>query len=189
MVTFIVLKLWNISLLNLEVVEIKIAFFDRDGTIIEDYPDDKWSSITDPVFVANSINTLRKVQEQGYKIIIITNQYLINEGYITLQQYEQINKLMIEWLFSAGIKILDVFYCPHRRDEGCNCIKPLTGMIEKAIKKYPHIDIKNSFMIGDSKSDIELAINMNMNGFGIGIGSKDSRITNLDNIKDVIRYI
>ncbi|KGX83118.1 D-glycero-alpha-D-manno-heptose-1,7-bisphosphate 7-phosphatase [Pontibacillus marinus] len=173
----------------LEMVKIKVAFFDRDGTIIEDYPDEKWSSITTPEFVSNSINTLQKVQKQGYKIIIITNQYLINEGYITLQQYEQINKLMIERLSSQGIKILDVFYCPHRRDEGCNCIKPQTGMIHKAINKYSNIDINESFMIGDSKADIDLAINMNMKGFGIGVDAIDPRIKKLDNVKDVISYI
>ncbi|QHE54315.1 HAD-IIIA family hydrolase [Pontibacillus sp. HMF3514] len=167
----------------------RVAFFDRDGTIIEDYPDEKWSSITAPEFVSNSINTLQKVQEKGYKIIIITNQYLINEGYITLQQYEQINKLMIERLSSQGIKVLDVFYCPHRRDEGCNCIKPRTGMIYKAINKYSNIDINQSFMIGDSKADINLAINLNMKGFGIGVDATDPRIKKLDNLKDLISYI
>lgn len=168
---------------------IKVAFFDRDGTIIEDYPDSKWSNITNPVFIPGSIETLNKVQELGYEIIIITNQYLINEGYITLQQYEQINKLMIDRLFFQGIKVLDVFYCPHGRGQGCKCIKPHTGMIQKALNKYSNIDINKSFIIGDSKADIDLAINMNMEGFGIGVDAKDPRIKKLDNVKDVISYI
>ena len=69
------------------------------------------------------------------------------------------------------MRILDVFYCPHSRTEGCKCIKPQTGMITEAIKKYPSIDIDESFMIGDSIVDIELAINMKMKGYGIGVGS------------------
>ena len=53
----------------------KIAFFDRDGTIIEDYLDHEWTRIKRPIFIEGSINTLKEVIKKGYKIIIITNQY------------------------------------------------------------------------------------------------------------------
>ncbi|MCM3744358.1 hypothetical protein M3193_09405 [Sporosarcina luteola] len=52
----------------------KIAFFDRDGTIIQDYSDEKWSSITQPKFLPGSIETLQEVMQRGFKIIVITNQ-------------------------------------------------------------------------------------------------------------------
>jgi D-glycero-D-manno-heptose 1,7-bisphosphate phosphatase len=73
------------------VYKLRVAFFDRDGTIIEDYPDHEWTGINHPEFIDDSINTLKEVIEKGYKIIIITNQYIINEGYITIDQYHDIN--------------------------------------------------------------------------------------------------
>ena len=169
----------------------KVAFFDRDGTIIEDYADHKWTDIKNPVFLADSIQTLKSVDQRGYKIIIITNQYLINEGFISLDQYHDITAKVLDELSCHNIKILDVFYCPHRRDEGCHCIKPQTGMIMNAKRKYPNIAIDQSFMIGDSIVDVELAINMKMKGFGIGVGpsSKMKNSYVLDNLKELLSYI
>ncbi|AJI25705.1 HAD-IIIA family hydrolase (plasmid) [Priestia megaterium] len=169
----------------------KIAFFDRDGTIIEDYLDHEWTRIERPIFIEGSINTLKEVIKKGYKIILITNQYIINEGYITIDQYHDINNQMINELKVQGVELLDVFYCPHGKDEGCTCIKPETGMIMKAIYKYPEIRLEECFMIGDSIVDIELAINMGIKGFGIGIGSnyKQENIYQLNTIKDLPTYI
>lgn len=171
--------------------KLKIAFFDRDGTIIEDYPDEEWSSITQPDFLPGSIETLQQVIQKGYKIIIITNQYLINEGYISIKQYEMINKKMLEELTRHEVEILDVFYCPHGRQEGCTCCKPQTGMIRNAIEKYPAIELGESFIIGDSIVDMELARQMNMVGFGINVKVPDGA-TNIYNIKEtseVLLYI
>ncbi len=54
----------------------KVAFLDRDGTIIEDYEDEFWRNVTEPVFIKGSIEGLKKIRQKGYEIIIITNQYL-----------------------------------------------------------------------------------------------------------------
>lgn len=169
----------------------KIAFFDRDGTIIEDYPDHEWTGIEHPVFIEGSINTLKEVIKKGYKIIIVTNQYIINEGYITIEQYHHINNQMINELKAQEIELLDIFYCPHGKDEGCTCIKPRIGMIMEAASKYPEIKLEECFMIGDSIVDVELAINMGIKGFGIGIGSnhKQKNIYELNTIKDLPAYI
>lgn len=169
----------------------KVAFFDRDGTIIEDYPDHMWTHIKDPVFLADAIETLKGVNKQGYEIIIITNQYLLHEGYISFQQYEGVTEKMMNALTRQGVKILDIFYCPHSRTEGCSCIKPKTGMIMEAIKKYPNIKIDESFMIGDSIVDVELAINMKMRGFGIGVDSsyRNENIYEIKSVKDLLSYL
>lgn len=172
-------------------IAVKVAFFDRDGTIIEDYPDHQWTHIKDPVFLADSIETLKSVNKEGYEIIIITNQYLLNEGFILFEQYEDITEKMMNELTRQGVKILDIFYCPHSRTEGCSCIKPQIGLITEAIKKYPEINIDESFMIGDSIVDVELAINMKMKGFGIGVGSScnNEGIYEMKSIKDLLGHL
>jgi len=173
------------------VIELKIAFFDRDGTIIEDYPDHVWTDIKNPVFLADSIQTLKRVNQEGYEIIIITNQYLINEGFISVEQYNDITAKMLYELSCHKIKVLHVFHCPHGRNEGCYCIKPKTGMIRKAIMKYPNINIDQSFMIGDSIVDAELAINMKMKGFCLGVDSYSNmkNIYVLEKLKDLLTYL
>jgi D-glycero-D-manno-heptose 1,7-bisphosphate phosphatase len=173
------------------VSNLKVAFFDRDGTIIEDYPDHEWTYINKPVFLSDSIETLKSVKKKGYEIIIITNQYLLNEGFITMEQYKEITEMMLNELALQGIEVLDIFYCQHKRNEGCACIKPQTGMITDALKKYPDININESFMVGDSPVDIELAINMKIKGFGIGVGSTycNDKIYEMKSIKDLTAYL
>ncbi|KAA0957595.1 HAD-IIIA family hydrolase [Planococcus sp. ANT_H30] len=104
----------------------KVSFFNRDGTIIEDYPDAKWTFIDNPSFVEGAVETLKSVISKGYRVIIITNQYLINEGFITLNQYNDITNKMLHTLRNHDIEILDVFYCPQAKKEECNCFKPKT---------------------------------------------------------------
>jgi len=57
---------------------VKVAFLDRDGTIIRDYPDNIWGSVNDPEFLTGSIQGMKELSELGFKFIVITNQYLID---------------------------------------------------------------------------------------------------------------
>lgn len=175
----------------MRIFNLKVAFFDRDGTIIEDYPDHEWTYVRKPVFLLDAIETLISVKKKGYEIIIISNQYLLNEGFILIEQYKEITEMMLNELALHEIEVLDIFYCPHKRSEGCACIKPQTGMITDALKKYPDINVNESFMVGDSPVDIELAINMKMKGFGIGIGSTycNDAIYELKSIKDLTAFL
>ena len=63
---------------------------------------------------------------------------------------------MLKEFQKKGIMILDVFYCPHKPETNCSCRKPKPGMFFKAKEKY-NIDMKKSWIIGDSIRDIESA--------------------------------
>lgn len=167
----------------------RVVFFDRDGTLIHDYPDQQWTFIHQPVFVDGSIPVLKYLINQGYEIIIITNQYLINEGYITQEQYEMVNTNMLSELDSQGIHVRDVFYCPHGRNEGCNCIKPNTGMVEQALAKYPDIELSESFVVGDSTVDMELARNLGIKGFGVNVYLDSEHIQTIVSLAQLPQYI
>ena len=108
----------------------KTAFLDRDGTINRDYPDSQWSGKTVPEMIPGAVEGLRFLQKQGYALIMITNQYVIGEGYITLEEYQNFTDSLIHRLAENGIQLLDIFYCPHRRDAGCGCCKPKPGMTD-----------------------------------------------------------
>ena len=147
----------------------KVAFLDRDGTIIKDYPDREWANIKIPEFLEGSIEALKYIQNKGFEIIIITNQYLIGEKIITLKDYQSFNDLFLKILKRNGVDILDVFYCPHARIENCKCIKPNPGLIKQALHKYPDIDLKESFYVGDSLCDMQLAKSFNLTFYGINL--------------------
>ena len=73
----------------------KTAFLDRDGTINRDYPDAEWKSKTEPELIDGAMEGLRFLQDQGYALIMITNQYLIDEGIITLADYQNFTDRLV----------------------------------------------------------------------------------------------
>lgn len=167
----------------------KVAFLDRDGTIIEDYEDELWRNKTEPIFIDGSIEALEKIKQKGYEIIIITNQYLIDERIISIEQYQDLTKKFVKRINDNGIEILDIFYCPHSRESNCSCMKPKDGLVKKALEKYPEIDLKDCFIVGDSLCDVELGERLGIKTFGIGIGKKEGEALIIDSLGDVVRYL
>ena len=166
----------------------KVAFFDRDGTIAEDYPDEEWTEVDTPVLMPYAIEVLRYLRSIGYQIIIITNQYLIGEGFITQAQYDAYRRKLLSLFNAAGVSILDTFYCPHARTDGCACKKPEVGLIKQALQKYPDIELSSAFVVGDSLCDMQMAEKLGIPGFGIGIEYNYEKFTN-DRNKENLLYI
>ena len=145
---------------------LKIAFLDRDGTLIKDYPDEKWREIKEPEFLEGSMEGLKRLKEMGYDFIIITNQYLINDGIISLNDYQQFTGKFLKKLKEENIDILKIYFCPHNEKDHCHCKKPKPGMIEQAKKDFL-IDMNNSIYIGDSQVDYLLAKHFTLTFYGI----------------------
>lgn len=167
----------------------KIAFIDRDGTINKDYPDNDWRYVDAPEFLDGSLEALKIIRQKGYQIIIITNQYLINDGIITLLQYMTFTERLMQQLNNNGIEILDIFYCPHSKSENCKCFKPRTGLVEMAMTKYPDIELSKSFVIGDSPSDVEVGNKLGIKTFGINIESEMYNYISVDSILEATKYV
>ena len=157
----------------------KIAFLDRDGTIVIDYPDEDWKGRIIPEVLDGALEGMKRLMQLGFEIIIVTNQYIINDGIITTDEYEQFTQNLKTIFDMNDVKVLDIFHCPHSSHEKCKCKKPLTGMIESALVKYPSIDLMNSIMIGDSESDQLLASNVNIKFYKVAssrpVGMKDRK--------------
>ena len=145
----------------------KVAFLDRDGTINKDYPDEKWTKVKKFEILEGTIKGLKYLKNKGFEFIIVTNQYIIEEGFITFQDYINFNENLLKILGDNSIGVIDIFYCPHSRDVNCSCIKPKPGLIQKALDKYPSIDMASSILIGDSLCDKELADYFRLDFYGI----------------------
>ena len=133
---------------------IKTIFLDRDGVINKEI--NYLHKINDFEFIGGVYEACRNLINLDYKIIIITNQSGISRGYYTQNDFKLITKWMVEQFENNKIKILDVLHCPHSPDSNCNCRKPKPGMLNEANNKY-NINMGESWMIGDSESDIRAA--------------------------------
>ena len=148
----------NTETLSLAAKDQKPAvFLDRDGTINEHieylHEPEKFK------LVPGALEAMKKFQEKGFRIVIVTNQPGIGMGYFTKEDYFRVNKELLKAASSAGVSIDRIYFCPHSKADKCNCRKPDTAMIKRAVEDL-NIDLKNSFMIGDMTGDILLGKNV-----------------------------
>ena len=140
----------------------KTVFLDRDGVINED-SDEYIKSRDEFHFIPGSRRAVQLLNENGFDVILITNQSAVNRGMITEVVLHGIHELLNTCLAEIGASLLDIFFCPHRPDEKCNCRKPETGMLKAAKKKYG-ISLEAAYFVGDSIKDVECARNAGLKG-------------------------
>ncbi len=129
-----------------------VIFLDRDGVINYDSPDyiKSWDEYR---FLPGSLDALAALTAGGFTLILITNQSIIGRGMVPLDVLEDMHRRIQQAVSTAGGRIFDIFYCPHRPDEACGCRKPAPGMILQAAARH-HIDPGCAIMIGDNAKDI-----------------------------------
>ena len=139
--------------------KIKAIILDRDGTLIEDK--DYAYKIEDFELLPGVIEGL-KILQKNFLLFIVTNQSGIGRGYYTDREFHKFNDHLIGILKENQIRIERTFYCPHVKEDNCECKKPKIKYIREIVDGW-NVDINNSWVIGDHPSDIL---------FGINAGSK-----------------
>ncbi len=176
-------------------------FLDRDGTINVDYnyvhTPEEWT------WCDGAIEALRWINNQDFKIIIVTNQSGIARGRYTEQQVQELHNWVNDKLAQKGIHIDDWFYAPHHPEHdpdeqfAPNDRKPGTGMFEKAAAKH-NIDFQNAYMAGDKITDLKPAIELGITPFFIRSRHEPNQDKNwlkkhdigtYDNIGQVIKHL
>ena len=132
----------------------KAVFLDRDGVIIEEK--EFAYKTKDCILLPNSIKGLKLLKD--FILIIVTNQSGIGRKIFTEKDYLDFNNHLIKELKVNKIKISKSYFCPHVHEDNCKRRKPKTISLNKARKEF-NIDIKNSYMIGDKKSDFDFGRN------------------------------
>ena len=110
---------------------------------------------------------LQKLASSGYKFGVVTNQSVIERGMLTQSGVEAVNNRMINLLKKDQISFDFIYICPHLASNFCNCRKPKTALGNKAILNF-EIDISQSYMVGDQKTDIEFGANLGLSTILIG---------------------
>lgn len=133
----------------------KAVFIDRDGVINSDIGHYYIYKPEDFTLNVGVLESLQKLQEAGFLLIIITNQGGVDKGTYTTKDVDAVHHKMLQLMSAVGITISEIYYCPHHSDiQKCLCRKPLNLNIEKAIARFD-IDRALSWFIGDSLRDIE----------------------------------
>lgn len=137
----------------------RAVFLDRDGTInIEkDY-------LIDPAefeFIPGVPQALKRLQEAGFLLVVVTNQSGVGRGYFSLNQVDRLHRHMSQRLRKYGVRLSGIYVCPHHPTAGtgqyltvCNCRKGEPGMLLQAAQELT-IDLQQSYMVGDKDADIQ----------------------------------
>jgi len=132
----------------------KAIFLDRDGVINKDPGNgDYIKSWKEFQFLPGAIEAIKMLNKNGFEIFVISNQAGVGRGLYSQGDLDDITRNMLREIKAQGGNIRSVSYCTHRPDEGCNCRKPNTGMIEESTRGLD-IVFKETYFIGDSWRDI-----------------------------------
>jgi D-glycero-D-manno-heptose 1,7-bisphosphate phosphatase len=135
----------------------KCVFFDRDG-IVNISPGPGYVERADDFHLIPEFITCAEIAiANGYKIAIATNQRGVARGIMSMDAVNAIHNKLLNILEKHNISLLGIYCCPHERDS-CSCRKPLPGMLLQAAKEH-NINLAQSWMIGDSETDIEAGQN------------------------------
>ena len=133
----------------------KLAILDRDGVINYD-SDQHIKSPSEWRPIPGSIEAIARLNQNGYRIAVATNQSGIGRGLFDMATLNAINDKMMEMVFRHGGRIDALFFCPHTAAEECSCRKPRTGMLEEIAARF-HTELKGVPAIGDSLKDLQAA--------------------------------
>lgn len=139
----------------------KAAFLDRDGVINKDKAYvHRWEDFE---FLPGAIEGMKRLQDAGFVLVIVTNQSGIARGYYTEVEYQRLTDALRQHLTSHGVRLAGVYHCPHHPkgivpnlNINCDCRKPAPGLLTQAAREL-RLSLPDSILIGDKSSDIEAA--------------------------------
>jgi imidazoleglycerol-phosphate dehydratase/histidinol-phosphatase len=137
----------------------RILFLDRDGTLIEEPPDEQVDSLEKIRLLPGVVPALLDLKQAGYAFVMVTNQDGLGTSTLPREDFERAQQFLLDLLASQGIDFDAVFVCPHFQHENCACRKPKLGLLQQYLDAHP-LDTARSYMIGDRDTDMEFAANL-----------------------------
>ena len=145
-----------------------VLFIDHDGTLVEEPADKQVDSLDKVRFMPGVFAALAEAQRAGFRLVIVSNQDGLGTASHPTDRFEQAHQFILEAFRSQGIRFEQVFICPHRPEEGCNCRKPRTGLLDQFMRSGG-VDLARSAVIGDRDTDLELARNLGVRGLKVKV--------------------
>jgi len=145
----------------------KAIFLDRDGVLV-DNSEHYYIWKTDQLnLVEGAVENLKLLSQKGFQLFIVSNQGGISRGFYSKGDVLKLHAELIQTFRANHIEIAEIAFCPHHPEvEKCLCRKPGSLMLEKLIAKYK-ISKPDSYLIGDSPSDMDSAEKAGIHGIQI----------------------
>ena len=144
----------------------KIAFLDRDGTLIIEPADEQVDRLDKIALVPGVIPALLRLRDAGYEFAMVTNQDGLGTASFPAADFHRVQDFVLALFRSQGIDFAHVFICPHKPADGCGCRKPNPGILGAAARSL-NFERERSFVAGDRDTDLEFARNIGVPGYRI----------------------
>jgi imidazoleglycerol-phosphate dehydratase/histidinol-phosphatase len=142
-------------------------FIDRDGTLVEEPPDEQVDAVEKVRLVEGVIPALLQLRDAGYRFVIVSNQDGRGTPSFPESDFAPVQAFISALFASQGLCFDAEFFCPHLPEDGCACRKPRTGLLTRFLVENPP-DLERSYVIGDRETDLELAANLGLKGLKVG---------------------
>jgi imidazoleglycerol-phosphate dehydratase/histidinol-phosphatase len=138
---------------------LKVAFVDRDGTIVEEPPDEQVDSLEKIRFMPGVIPGLIELGRAGFTLVMVTNQHGLGTLNFPEPAFRIAHDFIMRTLESQGIRFAHVYICPHLAEDHCACRKPKLGLLTEFLARND-LDRARSVLIGDRDTDMQFAANL-----------------------------
>lgn len=167
----------------------KAVFLDRDGVINRKLPENHYVKNDSEFELLPGVRTAMSIFSRlGYLLVVVTNQRGIARGLMNEDSLNCVHDYMRRQLLERGVVLDGVYYCPHDRDEGCDCRKPQPGMILDACRHFD-IDPDQSYLVGDSDSDIAAALNAGVRAIRISANNDTNADLTFQSLLDFAHHL
>ena len=142
-----------------------VVFLDRDGTITRER-----GIVNDPClleFERGAISAIHQLNALSIPVFVITNQPGIAKGTIT--DYAAICERFADMLEEEHLTVDGVYTCPHAEQDACDCRKPKTALITRALEEH-HLSPERIYAVGDRLHDAVVAQRLGGTGILVCIG-------------------
>jgi imidazoleglycerol-phosphate dehydratase/histidinol-phosphatase len=143
-----------------------VLFVDRDGTLVEEPADQQVDRLDKLRLLPGVLAALGALRRAGYHLVMVSNQDGLGSERYPREQFNQVQGFLLQLFTSQGIEFDQVFICPHREHEQCECRKPRTGLVSQFLRQQP-LNLERSAMIGDRASDLQFAHALGIRGLAV----------------------
>lgn len=133
----------------------KLIILGRDG-ILNKFREDHVKEPSEWEPIPGALEAVARLNHAGWHVVVATNQAGIGRGMIDMSAVNAVHLHMMKMLWAKGGRLDAVFFCPHTRDDGCDCRKPLPGMMHDIAQRYG-ADLSQVPMVADTQRDLEAA--------------------------------
>jgi imidazoleglycerol-phosphate dehydratase / histidinol-phosphatase len=144
----------------------KFLFVDRDGTLIEEPPDEQVDRLDKIRFLPGVFAAMAQLRDAGFRFVMVTNQDGLGTASFPTADFEGPQRFVIDAFASQGIHFEAVCLCPHKPADGCDCRKPKLGLVAQFLAAN-EVDPAASAVVGDRDTDLQFAVNLGVRGLRV----------------------